>query len=224
MKYLLIFTGVLYGLFVSAQDAFKCGESLKDTRNGKIYKTVLIGRQCWMATNLDIGNMVQGMNQPDDGIIQKTCYKNDPRNCKIYGGLYTWEEAMQGNPEEGSRGICPEGWHIPAKAEWQELAEFLDEDVAGTKLKVDKDHIPAWDGNNESGFSALASGAGFRDSFHRINGWALFWSSTTNGPSRAWFAQLDNLWYQSPPKYQNLYLGDYYLRENGFSIRCVQNQ
>ena len=76
--------------------AFTCGTPLTDTRDGKIYNTVLIGTQCWFVQNLNIGTKFIGSaNQTNNGIIEKYCYNNDDANCAIYGGLYQWDEAMQ---------------------------------------------------------------------------------------------------------------------------------
>ncbi|MGC9343479.1 MAG: FISUMP domain-containing protein [Bacteroidales bacterium] len=207
---------------VSAQE-FKCGDFFTDPRDETRYQTVQIGDQCWIAQNMNIGVIVEDHDQTDNGIIEKTCWGNDPENCEIFGGLYTWEEALQYSVGENNQGICPEGWHIPTMEEWKALSDFLGEDSAGYKMKVSSKHFPAWDGDNSSGFTALPGGAGYAQYFHRINSWALFWSSTPNGEDRAWFTQLDNFWYPSPPKYNNLYIGDYYQKFNGLSVRCIRN-
>ena len=34
---------------------FACGNSFTDSRDGKTYNTVLIGNQCWIAQNLNVG-------------------------------------------------------------------------------------------------------------------------------------------------------------------------
>jgi uncharacterized protein (TIGR02145 family) len=175
---------------------------LVDLRDGQQYRTVLIGEQVWMAQNLNFG------------ATPETCYDHDPDNCMKYGALYTWEQAME---------VCPAGWHLPAKEEWEQLAEFLGVDDAGQKLKASPDDALPWDGTNENGFTALSAGAGNGEGFQRKGDWALFWSATEYNPQRAWFAQLDGFWYPSPPKYKNLYVGWYYLKTNLFSVRCIEN-
>lgn len=225
MKSLTFLLFFLAGFLLSAgaQDSFNCGDILKDSRDGTVYHTVQIGEQCWMKENMNIGKVVKDHNQKDNDIIEKTCYKNDEENCRIYGGLYTWNEAMQWSDLEGSQGICPDGWHIPSKSDWEELSEYLGSDSAGYYMKVPADHDPAWDGSNASGFTALAAGGGYESHFLRMGSWALFWSSTTSDDMRAWFSQLDNFWYPEPPRYLNLYIGPYYLRTNGLSVRCIRN-
>lgn len=178
-------------------------EPLTDSRDGQVYPTVRIGEQVWMARNLSF----------DNGSL--TCYDQDPENCARYGALYTWEEAHEG---------CPAGWHLPAKSEWETLSEYLGRAGAGQKLKAAPHDPLPWDGNNETGFSALPAGAGNGEGFHRMDAWALFWSSTEYNDERAWFSQLDGFWYQAPPKYTKLYVGNYYLKTNQFSVRCIKDQ
>ena len=42
-------------------------------------------------------------------------YNNDLLNVDLYGYLYNWSAAND------SRGICPEGFHLPSDQEWSEL-------------------------------------------------------------------------------------------------------
>lgn len=203
---------------------FSCGDTIIDVRDGQAYPTVQIGSQCWMAKNLNTGQMVSDFMMYDNNIIEKSCYNNDPSNCDVFGGLYIWSEAMQGNTAESGQGICPSGWHIPSRADWDQLRRYLGYSDAGQHLKHSTSEMPRWDGTNESGFSALPAGVGYEGHFGRINQWSIFWSSTQADTGFAWFAQLDNFWYPAPPKYKILYLGNHFVKENGFSVRCIRSE
>jgi uncharacterized protein (TIGR02145 family) len=90
---------------------FVCGENLNDLRDGQSYSTVLIGTQCWMAENLNIGTMLTGSgNQTDNNTIEKYCYHDSTSYCDTYGGLYQWNQMMQYDTIAGTQGICPSGW------------------------------------------------------------------------------------------------------------------
>ena len=93
---------------------------------GEIYTTVIIGNQCWMSENLNVGTMINGVTMPtNNGVIEKLCYNNNPLNCILYGGLYRWNELMQYVTTTGTQGICPTGWHIPSDPpEWNILTNY----------------------------------------------------------------------------------------------------
>lgn len=198
--------------------SFECGDTLADLRDGQRYPTVQIGTQCWLAKNLNYGIQVQDFNVSDNSLTEKVCYENKAENCGKYGGLYTWHEAM--NYSDLPQGICPEGWHIPSREEWAQLDMYLGHDSTGQKMKAAP---PVWDGNNSSNFNALPGGTGNGTSFQRGGGWAVFWSSTPSDSQRAWFAMLDNFWYPEPPLHIDLVQAGYYLKINGFSVRCVKD-
>ncbi|MGM9985270.1 MAG: fibrobacter succinogenes major paralogous domain-containing protein, partial [Fibrobacter intestinalis] len=111
----LAILAISIGLAACKQNKQNKQNELKDPRDGKTYRTVEIGKQVWMAENL---------NYEMDGSY---CYDNEATNCQKYGRLYTWAAAMQ---------ACPEGWHLPSEAEWETLITAVGgEDVAGLKLK-----------------------------------------------------------------------------------------
>ena len=68
---------------------FECGDTFEDEFSNT-FETVLIGNQCWLKQNLNVDYDSQG------NIVSKTCYNNDVQNCEIFGGLYSWNEIMNG--------------------------------------------------------------------------------------------------------------------------------
>jgi TonB family protein len=118
------------------------GSTFTDIRDKKTYKTIKIGKQTWMAENLDYHG--------EDGYLG-LCYGDkpkekirEPENCKKYGRLYDWNEAKK---------ACPKGWHLPNDKEWQTLIDFAGgKEVAGKKLKSKTD----WKEHDFSGESLVA--------------------------------------------------------------------
>lgn len=166
--------------------------------DGNVYNTVLIGSQCWMKENLNVGTMINnetgGSNndgwQTDNGTIEKWCYDNSTSNCDTYGGLYQWNEMMQYLETPGEQGICPSGWHIPTKEEWTILIDYLGGSyVAGGKMKTTGTiqggnglwNEPNTDATNESGYTGIPAGYGFCGlvaSFLGIGNNSFTWSSS----------------------------------------------
>jgi uncharacterized protein (TIGR02145 family) len=183
---------------------------------GKTYNTVQIGSQCWMKENLDVGTMIQGSANPSNNTtIEKYCYNNDTVNCSKYGGLYQWSEAMAYDTTNGAKGICPTGWHIPTKAEFETLMAAVGND--GNKLKRENQGTGSGVGTNTSGFSALL--AGYRSSngtFYGLGGTTYFWSSTEASAPSAYFMYL---WYSGSDLFMS-----YDYKEGGFSIRCLKDE
>ncbi len=71
--------------------------SFTDSGDGKVYKTIKICEQVWMAENLNVSKYRNGDPVPfvDDvdkwGLVENgACcsYENNPENEKIYGKLY----------------------------------------------------------------------------------------------------------------------------------------
>jgi len=144
----------------------KAGAALVDKRDGKTYRTVVIGSQTWMAENLNY----------DGG---GKCYDNDPSNCAKYGRLYTWDEAKE---------ACPAGWHLPSDAEWRQLKNAVGwNQTAGKKLKSKTGWDNNGNGTDEHGFSALPGGYGRSDGgFSSAGSYGLWWSATEYNASNAW--------------------------------------
>jgi uncharacterized protein (TIGR02145 family) len=212
------------------QDGKSCGTI---NYEGKTYETVVIGLQCWMKQNLNVGTRIDGIaEQTDNSIIEKYCTDNNEANCDTYGGFYQWGEMMNwttsssSNPS-GRQGICPVGWHIPSDPEWCQMETYLDKSLdcnstmwrgtdAGNKLKSTSGWVYGGNGNNSSGFTALPAGFLASDQTFDILGWdGLFWSSTASSASSAWSRYL---------RYQYAQINrNEYPQVDGFSIRCIKD-
>ena len=137
-------------------------------------------------------------------------YNNDLDNGKIYGYLYTWEEAKKS---------CPSGWHLPTDAEWTTLITYLGGESAGGKLKeVGSTHwnSPNTGAINVTGFTALLGG--YRNSFgefESIGYYAYWWSATEYVVTLSYYST-------------SIYLSSYYTmarfsKESDLSVRCVRD-
>jgi uncharacterized protein (TIGR02145 family) len=192
------------------------------------YRTVVFGEQTWMSTNLNVSVFRNGDSIPQAktneewikaGKEKKPAwcyYMNDPLNGTKYGKLYNWYAVND------SRGLAPEGWHIPNDKEWANLTVQMG-GVSGKKMKSTKgwkDYVSdgikkTGNGTNESGFNVLPCGT--RDkTFGYINELSGFWCINDNNIYSAWyvyfFFKLD-------------YHGSNYgPKEDGLSVRCIKNQ
>ena len=175
--------------------------SFTDSRDGKVYKTITIGTQTWMAENLAY--------KADKGCW---AYNNNHSNALLYGYLYNWETAKT---------VCPTGWHLPTDAEWTTLTTYLGGDsVAGGKLKdtgLANWRSPNTGSTNESGFTALPCGIySSSGEFSDIKGYGWWWSSTEDDTS--------NAWYRSMSYYYSDVIRDSNDKLTGSSVRCVRDK
>ena len=175
-----------------------------DERDGQVYKTVKIGDQVWMAQNLnyayiDVPYNFSYYNNVYISDSTSWCYDNDPANCAKYGRLYTWVAAIDSvklatdavNPQDcgyGSmcsalngivKGICPSGWHLPQKSEWDILFTAVSDGstAVGNKFKSRSGWLSDGNGDDDFGFSALPAGYYFKGNIRDVGKQACFWSS-----------------------------------------------
>jgi uncharacterized protein (TIGR02145 family) len=190
--------------------------NITDQRNGKVYNTVLIGNQCWLRENLDIGTRINGsQTQTNNSTIEKYCYNDNPSNCNMYGGLYQWDEAMQYVTNQGAKGICPTGWHVPTLSEFMMLGGTVVGDANALKAVLQGTGNGA--GTNSSGFTALLAGDRFDNGyFENLSHDAYFWSSSNYDETGA--GNL-NLYYDD----DIIYLGLNDDKQYGFSVRCIKD-
>jgi uncharacterized protein (TIGR02145 family) len=215
--------------------------TLTDFRDGQTYKTVKIGSQVWMAENLNYA--YTGVLYNNSGYTSDStswCFSNDPANCIKYGRLYTWAAAMdsvgtwstngkdcgygvQCTPIYPVRGICPEGWHLPDKAEWNTLFTAVGgASTAGKMLSstISWSSVPGgWvrDGYGTDAYSFSALPAGLRDAtgYNNVGYHAYFWSSSEYNSSRTYIVGLDDEFDKA-----DLYGSG---KDYGYSVRCVKD-
>ena len=204
------------------------------TYSGQVYNTVQILSQCWLKENLNVGTMINGAsNMTDNGVIEKYCFNNNQVNCNKYGGLYKWNEMMQYNPQQGSQGICPSGWHIPCDEEWKILEGAADSQYgigdpvwnsiairgfdAGTNLRSKFDWESPGNGTDILGFTGLPGGIiNDAGTFFLIGFYGYWWSSTESDNNNAWDHFLN---YNSPEVYRLNNVKGY-----SFNVRCVKDE
>jgi uncharacterized protein (TIGR02145 family) len=191
--------------------------SFTDPRDKKTYKTVKIGKQTWMAENLNYKTEYS------------MCYKKDDDYCAKFGRLYYWWDAMSVTQEctkktydrgipfcineyKKYQGICPNGWYIPSNEDWNELEDYIEkvkecENCVGKYLKSKNGWEKGGNGLDSYGFNAKL--VGHRTEYGRFEGIGnngYWWSST-----HARGVNLNN---------GILYLGS--IAEFVLSIRCVK--
>ena len=137
------------------------------TYAGKTYNTVMIGQQCWIKENMNVGTFINiSQASSDNGILEKYCYNDDSTNCSIFGGLYDRNEIEYQDRISDLR-VCPSGWHIPSHDEYQVLFNNINDD---TTLM------------GKSGFQSLYGGKGFLGGgFGELGDYGTYWSSGAIG-------------------------------------------
>ena len=204
--------------------------TLTDLRDGQVYRTTTISiptkdySEVWMAENL---------NYATDNSY---CYGDNPENCAKYGRLYTWTAAVGKSETECGRGhscdlgggdiqgVCPQGWHLPSKAELKALivavdgsiTEYTTPNTAGIKLKSASGWNNSGNGADTYSFSAHPVGNRANDGYYYNEGSrAYFWSSTELDSDYTYSMGLD-------------YDYDYaYLNTNKYamySVRCLKDE
>jgi uncharacterized protein (TIGR02145 family) len=197
---------------IIANFSYQCGDPVNDLRDGKVYETVQIGDQCWLARNLDF------RIKSAEGYPLYTYYDDNDAYGPKYGALYNLSSLGV-----AIFSVCPVGWRIPSDEDWKTLEGFLgmneydlnkmtgyrDSGDVGNKLKSNED----WDGNNSSGFNALPGGYS-SGNFQYMGSQAGFWT-TTNYVNHKLFRMLYSD-YTTVTRYADSRLH--------LSIRCIRNE
>jgi len=204
---------------VFSPTSFTCGDTLVDVRDSAAYPTVLIGTQCWMASNLNYGSIIPSSQMPRNNFIaEKYCFNDNPALCAQGSALYQWDELMNYEDTPALQGLCPPGWHIPTESEWTTLFnQYINNGFAGNALKY----------TGYSGFNALATGIRFHTMIWKypvtdpVLRSILFWSSDAHSPAKAWAHGMNevaiDIEYTPSVSYYPA------LKSNGFAVRCIRD-
>jgi len=197
---------------LNSMSAEQWDNTFTDPRDGKVYRTVQIGNQIWMAENLNFD------------CPGSRCYGNDPKKAEKYGRLYTWDDANK---------VCPPGWHLPKWEEWIMLFDFVGNGSSyaeehgrrpgkaggnfAYKIKANNGWNEGGNGTDEYGFSALPGGLCENGSFGRFGEWGCWWSASKSES----FARKAKRLYISH-KYPGVYTTEFNT-SNLYSVRCVKD-
>lgn len=164
------------------------------------------------------------------------CYDDKEENCEKYGRLYYWSTAVDKEihqcgyekdcnlPDGNIQGICPEGWHLPSRDEWETLLDVVqcsdwETDQYNNKSCVGSSVLKSeeWDnGSDNYDFSVIA--AGLRDNswtFRYKDEKAHFWASTEYNENWGVAISITN--------FNNKVGIDHMVKNEALSIRCIKD-
>ena len=214
--------------------------AVKDAQNQQ-YRVVKIGSQCWMAQNL---RSTSGLTQGTTSSSTDPYYYDNTNSTfalEDRGIYYNWLAVMGGNSASntnpsGVQGVCPTGWHVPSKAEWEQLETYLTQNnnywcgnnshniakaIASTVGWGNSENscTPGNDmsGNNATGFNALPVGD-YQANFGNAGLYADFWTSTLSGNNPYHYSITTD---QAEPAMEATLLPEN--KDFGLSVRCVRD-
>lgn len=208
--------------------------TMTDSRDKKVYKTVKIGDQVWMAENLNYADSAKTPSLKG----KSWCFNNDSLKCNVTGRLYAWAAAIDSvklasdadAPQDCGygktctlpakvQGICPTGWHLPVSTEWNTLFTTVGgQSTAGKVLKSQTGWYRDENGTDAFGFSALP--AGYRDNnghFDNLIDYGKAFFLSADALDGDYSAGLMHLYYH---EYAGLNSG---FKNFGYSVRCLKD-
>lgn len=231
------------------EDGF-CGK-MRDY-DGNEYDMLRLGKQVWMAQNLRTTHYANGTSIPlGNSTSTTTAYRYSPNNnsniVSKYGYLYNWK-AVMGNSSSSSsnpsyvQGICPDGWHVPSVAEWDQLVGYIDDycypafkyyyyeskgvgkALASTDgWEYSGDHGSIGDNpeiNNSTGFTAFPAGFYDYGGYKGLGSCTGLWSSTRSFNDYSYYFYIQNTGNDGGKDYYDHYYSE---KSSGLSVRCVKD-
>lgn len=233
-------------LGISEPTTFTCGISKIADVDGHQYETVKIGTQCWTKSNLRTTHYRNGdaiAENQDASLATASFYRPSTIDAvtehytdSIYGMYYNAYASVD-------TGLCPTGWHVPTKAEWEQLTTYMSSQsdyvcggnpdyiakaLAAIHKYVDQTEgtVYAWKNedkscavgndrgtNNASSFSAFPAGY-WENTFMGYSQSARFWTSTPDN-NQVWVSSLTY-----SEEMVNFYTGN---KGQAISVRCLKD-
>ena len=184
-------------------------DTLRDDRDGQVYRTVVIGEQTWMAENLNYAYL-----RPDSlGKLDSAsaCFYNLPEYCDVFGRLYSLDAGTK---------VCPEGWHLPNLKEWDVML-----DAVGGAVMANPELISSYGWKNQMSvddpycFTVLPGGFYDSTGYRNLEIGASYWTTT-------W----DDTFEESPVRNIYFHYDRDYVYEGGATavhmmyIRCIKDE
>jgi uncharacterized protein (TIGR02145 family) len=192
---------------------------------------VIIQGQVWMDRNLEVTKYRNGDPIPEvkdypawAGLKTGawSYFVNDANLGKDYGKLYNWFAVMD------PRGLCPTGWRMPSKYDFELLIKNLGGDTVSAVKLMERGTTYWFDnyGNNSSGFSARGGGwrGGDGNYYYWVRDMGNWWTTTKENGNTDW--DLNFPWFltingRGIPV--SRFARDPYFSVNaGVSVRCIK--
>ncbi len=171
--------------------------SLTDPRDGQKYQTVKIKMKNDGGVLVEREWMAQNLNYKTPNSVEITYL---PKGMKA-GRVYTWKDAIT---------VCPTGWHLPEKGDWQALIDhFGGKKEGGKQLRGKRDG-----GTNSSGFNACTVGKSNNERNMPREDESPYWTSSTMGTGLFYLAWI----------YPTHSAVDAMVNEYKASVRCIKDQ
>jgi len=134
---------------------------------------------------------------------------NDPEIKSKYGLVYTFYAATD------SRGLCPDGWHVPSMLEWNELISYLGGQVSAKNKMLNRSDPEL--NYNASGLNGLPTGFVDWFGYQSVPEYSVYWWTSTM------LYQLDDRLCHYVSFGTNTEFMETMLGNSGLGIRCLKD-